>query len=164
MAKLKRVYPHTFEVARDRGELEIYHKNTQLNRECATAIDKAVSASNYELYRYDIKGAVQKVCDEFGPKRVAFVLASVIQHADYDGRYSRENKTWAQSMPATPEQHYVCNTHPTILDDVAKRVRTLPVKQRKPSVVGQLQESKKVAAQDKEPAKSTPKRDNGMEV
>lgn len=126
------------------------------------AIDKAVSDSNYELFRYDLKSAVQKVCDEFGSKRVAWVLASIIQQHDYDGRYSRDNKAWANTFSIPPEQTYVCNTHPTILDDFAKRVRALPPKERKPSIIKKLEENKQSVKSGE--TKPTPKKENDLEV
>lgn len=129
MSNLKRVYPHSFESAKDRGELELYHKNRRLNDDCATAIDAAVSKSNYELYHYDLNSAVQNVCAQFGQKRVEWVLASVVQSHSYDGRYSNEHKAWADTVPVPSDQRYHCNTHPVILDDFIKKVRCLSLKQ-----------------------------------
>lgn len=126
MAIKKTVYPHSADHARENDELPAYRKSNKLNRECAAAIDKAISDSNYEPFHYDLKSAMQKATKMYGEKRVAWVLAAVIQAQHYDGRYSRQNQEWARSFPLPYEQHYGNsqprppyyggNAHPTLLD------------------------------------------------
>lgn len=63
--------------------------------------------------------------DDFGAERVTFLLANTIRLADWDMRYSRDNKAWAQTIPVYPnpgfEGHdrnanFVINSHPGLVD------------------------------------------------
>ena len=126
MAIKKTVYPHSADIARERGELAAYRESNKANRECAAAIDKAINDSCYELYHYDLKSAMQTVIAAYGEKRVAWVMAAAVRAANYDGRYSSQNKEWAQGFPVPYEQHYGnpkplpahygTNAHPTLID------------------------------------------------
>jgi len=83
----------------------------------AADIDKAISDSNYELYRYNLKQAAATVIEEHGAEKVSRTLAEYIFRHDYDGRISEKNKEWAKSFDI-PENRYppVFHTHPTVLD------------------------------------------------
>lgn len=83
----------------------------------AADIDKAISDSNYELYRYNLKQAAATVIEEHGAEKVSRTLAEYIARHDYDGRISEKNKEWAKSFDI-PENRYppVFHTHPTVLD------------------------------------------------
>lgn len=83
----------------------------------AADIDKAISDSNYELYRYNLKQAAATVIEEHGAEKVSRTLAEYIARHDYDGRISEKNKEWAKSFDV-PENKYppVFHTHPTVLD------------------------------------------------
>lgn len=83
----------------------------------AADIDKAISDSNYELYRYNLKQAAATVIEEHGAEKVSRTLAEYISRHDYDGRISEKNKEWAKSFDI-PENRYppVFHTHPTVLD------------------------------------------------
>ncbi len=83
----------------------------------AADIDKAISDSNYELYRYNLKQAAATVIEEHGAEKVSRTLAEYIARHDYDGRISEKSKEWAKSFDI-PENRYppVFHTHPTVLD------------------------------------------------
>lgn len=83
----------------------------------AADIDKAISDSNYELYRYNLKQAAATVIEEHGAEKVSRTLAEYIARHDYDGRISEKNKEWAKSFDI-PENRYppVFHTHPVVLD------------------------------------------------
>ena len=83
----------------------------------AADIDKAISDSNYELYRYNLKQAAATVIEEHGAEKVSRTLAEYIVRHDYDGRISEKNKEWAKSFDI-PENRYppVFHTHPVVLD------------------------------------------------
>ena len=83
----------------------------------AADIDKAISDSNYELYRYNLKQAAATVIEEHGAEKVSRTLAEYIARHDYDGRISEKNKEWAKSFDI-PENRYppVFHTHPAVLD------------------------------------------------
>lgn len=83
----------------------------------AADIDKTISDSNYELYRYNLKQAAATVIEEHGAEKVSRTLAEYIVRHDYDGRISEKNKEWAKSFDI-PENRYppVFHTHPAVLD------------------------------------------------
>lgn len=83
----------------------------------AADIDKTISDSNYELYRYNLKQAAATVIEEHGAEKVSRILAEYIVRHDYDGRISEKNKEWAKSFDI-PENRYppVFHTHPVVLD------------------------------------------------
>ena len=171
MAIKKTVYPHSADIARDRGELDAYRESNKINRDCAAAIDKAISDSNYEPFHYDLNGALEKVTAAYGEKRVAWVMAATVQLHDYDGRYSSANKKWAQDFQIPREQHYGenkpripyygTNAHAILIDGFINhlRVQIAQKKIRKPSVTGALKESVKSVAPAKEPTNKKSKQE-----
>ena len=87
------MYPYTAKEARERGELELWRANFRTNCACAGAIELAI--------RRDFDGmhlgadCVKSVIDQYGYKRVGFVLANTLQEQSYDGRYHETNKRWS---------------------------------------------------------------------
>ena len=83
--------------AHEHGELEQYRASRKANIACAAAIDAAIS----EHYRDNCLGreAVSQVVEQFGYDRTLYVLANTVRHKEHDGRISRDNKTWARTIP-----------------------------------------------------------------
>lgn len=161
----KKVYLHSFDVAEKNGEIEKYHESGRLNGDCAKAVEKAITDSNYELYHYDLKTAAKKVITEYGSERVNMVLANTLQYKDCDGRFSRDNKEWAKTIPLPDIEHnrrsyFIADTHPAILDGFINHVRREQT--RKPSITGQLKEA--ATRQKNAPKKDVPKKDTGLEL
>lgn len=120
----KKVYPYTFKVALEWDEEELYHASNNKNAECAKAIDKAITDSNYELYRYDLKTAAASVLAAYGEERLSWVMAEHIQWHDCDGRYSSANKAWANGVDIVESNSPpAINTHPAVLDGFITRAR-----------------------------------------
>ena len=142
------IYPHSVEYAIQHGEAPSYHQCLQESQACARAIDKAVIASNYELYHYDLKAAAKTVIEEFGFERTNFVLANILLNSHYDGRYSHANKEWAQGFHVAPDRYIVCNTHPTVLDGFIDRVRKAHVHMMAQEV-GQYEKSHRIALRNR---------------
>ena len=101
----------------------------------------------------DVCGA-KKVLENFGAPRVLLVLANTVQQKAWDGRFSVENRKWAQTyeLPVDEElagdrrSAYVVQSHPAVLDGFIQQTRRL-VQER------ELQQNK-VCLQDKlHPAK-----------
>ena len=120
----------------------------QLNISCKEAIEKAISGS-YRGNSLDAKAAAQEVLDQFGPERVQTVLAATVQDKDWDGRFSRENKAWAQTVPMQEggenrnrRSHWVVDSHPGLVNLLVDQVRNLVREQEKekPSVIQQLRQ------------------------
>lgn len=121
------VYKESVDTARQNGELEQYRESKRHNRDCAKAIDQAISDNHYELYHYDLKTAAQTVVSHYGLDRVSWVLAHLVQQHEYDGRYSSAHKKWAKgfSLPHKDTEFYILNSHPTVLDGFLNRLLEL---------------------------------------
>ena len=157
------VYKFSGETARKNGEIDVFRASYKLNVECGEAIDKAITDSNYEQYRYDLKTAVKSVIDEYGVDRVSWVLAANVNHHDFDGRLSTTTKAWAKKFD-TPSPDYHLKTHLAVLDGFANRFRE--TEKEKPSLLGTLNKTEqKIKQQGKKPApavdnKNKPKKIN----
>ena len=120
--------------------------------ECKNAIEEAI-ADHYSDNRFD-GSCVQEVVDRFGAERVSFVLANTIQHKDWDGRISMENKDWAKNEPVPNDYdawhgkrtvEYSCGqAHPGLINLFVNRFRKEQQleKEKKPSVLKKLNEAK----------------------
>lgn len=84
--------------AREKGELDVFRASYQANIACKEAIEKAINA-NYADNRLNTTAIYDDVVGKFGAERVKFVLATTIQHKDWDQRFSRDNRAWAQTVP-----------------------------------------------------------------
>ena len=64
---------------------------------------------------------------EFGAERTSVLLANVIQHRPWDGRFSPDNRRWAQSFAIPHDEVWDrlarCDTHPGLLDTLTTEVR-----------------------------------------
>ena len=152
------IYRETFEYAYEHEEFDAYHADRNLNVECRNAIDTAINESRYDTNFYKMKDAVKQVVDEYGSERVELLMAKIVQGADWDGRYSRQNKEWAKGfeIPASMKDIY-SNTHPILLDGFLNKVR------EKPSVLETLKVNTEKSRQQSEP-KQDNKKSKEMEM
>ena len=75
-----------------------------------------------------------------------FVLANTVQHKDWDGRFSRENKVWAAAFLIEPDVvigmdrrvQFIVNSHPAVLDGFIRMAREAAQNQQRRSVRDQL--------------------------
>ena len=93
------VYPYPSDHAREQGELDVYRASFRANVSCKEAIESAIR-EHYRDNRLDAGAAVRQVAEQFGQERMLYVLAATVRHFDYDGRISRDNKRWANTIPA----------------------------------------------------------------
>lgn len=119
------VYPHSADVARQNDELDVFRESNRLNSECAKAVNAAIQGSNYKLYHYDLPAAAQSVIGEYGAERVQWVLAHTLQQKNWDGRFSQNNKEWANGfdIPDLKYSSFSIETHSAILDGFVNQVR-----------------------------------------
>ena len=96
------VYRETFEFAQAHDEIEKYHASMEVNTACKEAIEAAIRG-HYANNRFDSVPAVQEVVKQFGYDRMFYVLANSVQVFADDGRISRQNKEWAQTVPVVKE-------------------------------------------------------------
>lgn len=145
------VYIQSGVYARDHGELDVFRASYQANVACKDAIEKAIS-ENYADNRLNTTAIYDDVVGRFGTDRVKFVLATTIQHKDWDQRFSRDNRAWAQSVPmedgfgareADHSVYYVVNTHSGLTDLFVSHFRKEQAREKeqpkKESVLGKLQ-------------------------
>lgn len=117
------VYPYPADHAREQGELDVYRASFRANVSCKDAIEAAIR-EHYRDNRLDA-GAVGQVAEQFGQERMLYVLAATVRHFDYDGRISRDNKRWANTIPAYQNgdgmdsdrtAQFVVGAHPGLTD------------------------------------------------
>ena len=91
------VYLYPASYARENNEMDTYRASRKACIACKEAIEKAV----IENYRDDILNhdAAKQVVETFGFERTMYVLAVTIRHKDWDGRFSKSNKKWAETQP-----------------------------------------------------------------
>ena len=138
------VYRQTGMYAREHGELEQFRQSNVANIACRAAIEKAI-AENFDGMRLRADAA-EPVLSEFGSERVLFVLANTVQHKDWDGRFSRENKAWAAAFSIEPDVimgmdrrvQFIVNSHPAVLDGFIRSAREAAQNQQRRSVRDQL--------------------------
>ena len=96
------VYKHPASYAREHDELAAYRASNQANAACKEAIEAAIR-DHYRDNRLDT-AAVDQVVQQFGYDRTFHVLAITVCQADWDRRYSPDNRAWANAMsiPAIP--------------------------------------------------------------
>ena len=66
---------------------------------------------------------LDNVIAAYGKERVELILAATIREKAHDGRFSRDNKEWAASVPMPEgENLYLVSdrTHPILLDSIAR--------------------------------------------
>ena len=144
--KKDEIYKKSFNEAVATGEVKLYHADMKKCTDCAHAIDKAIDACYKGEYRYDIKGAVQSVVNDFGLERTKFVTAIHLHNHDFDGRFSNKNREWAKAseIPHINEYRYVfMKSHSTVLDGFADRLREFAEKQE-PQKVGSYKIKKSI--------------------
>lgn len=100
-----KVYRQSVTYAREHGELQQYHASCHLNERCRDEIDAAL-AQRFDGMRLGA-GAVEQVVAEYGLERTKYVLAAAIQTRDGDGRISRTNREWADSIRTIKDNYYI---------------------------------------------------------
>lgn len=119
------VYLKTSQYALEHNEFGQYQTSRRLTEECRNAIDKAIS-ENYDGMHLR-SGFEMKLIDEYGEERVKYIFATTLRENLGDGRYSPENKGWAENIPVSesPEERRSCylNSHPAVIDGVVRLIR-----------------------------------------
>lgn len=144
------IYFHSAIYAHEHGELDQYHASHRANIACKEAIEQAI-ADNYRDNRLGL-ACVQQVLQQFEPDRIFYVLANTVRQKDYDGRISRDNKAWAQTIPVCEDKdgfgydrnvYFVVERSHTGLMDLflTQARRECALVQEKPSVRDSLNKS-----------------------
>ena len=119
------LYLKTARYAREHGESEQYHRSHELNNACREEMDKAIS-ENYDGMHLK-EGFERELMERYGRERVEYILATTVRENAWDGRYSRENREWAESISVSEsesERIGCClHSHPAVIDGLIRRIR-----------------------------------------
>ena len=137
------VYMGTLEKAMQERNVDAYLDSRKLNIDCKNAIEQAI-AEGFDGMRLNPDAAVG-VVEKYGEERVAFVLANTLKQLSHDGRFSRQNKDWAEHIEV-PENisrgrnlnlDYVIESHPAVLDGFIDMARAEIRMQRIEQAIGE---------------------------
>lgn len=76
------------------------------NIACKKAIEESIR-QGFDGMRLQ-EGCIQDVLEEYGFKRVNWVLANTVREKLWDGRFSRDNKEWARCQMVPPDPKHNC--------------------------------------------------------
>ena len=123
------VYAGTLEQAVRQKDADAYLDSRKLNIDCKKAIEEAIQ-ENYDGIRLK-DDAAKDVVRRFGEERMNFVMANTIRESFLEGRFSKQNKEWAEHINI-PENishgrnlnlDYIIESHPVVLDDFISMAR-----------------------------------------
>lgn len=123
------VYQHTLTYAMEHAEADDYLDSRRINIACKNAVEEAID-NHFDGMHLD-SDVVEPVLKEYGQERLTYVLACTLQYKSWDGRFSRENKTWAESISVEENVNrgvdantdYVVDSHPAVLDGFVNLAR-----------------------------------------
>lgn len=140
------VYLKSWEEAVRLKEQPLYNESRSLNTELMEEMARQIKA-NYNGLHLDSRVA-RGLLAEFGAQRTAAMLANVIQHRPWEGRFSPSNRRWAQGMtlPQDPAWDRLsrCDTHPGLLNELVTDVR----QEVRAQAQEQVQQQNRVKAQE----------------
>lgn len=155
------VYYEPIAYAMENEEMGPYWDSFRCNAACAKDVKEAI-ADHYDGYRLE-KGAADAVIQKYGQERTFFVLANTIQLMRDDGRVSRDNIQWADTIPiphGTPDddsnrRHFMVREHPGLFDVFVKWTRREQEQKSRLPLAEQLKKAQRNAAP---PAASAPRK------
>ena len=119
------LYLKTARYAREHGESEQYHRSHELNNACREEMDKTISENFDGMHLKE--GFERELMERYGRERVEYILATTVKENAWDGRYSRENREWADSIPVSESEseRIACclHSHPVVIDGLIRRIR-----------------------------------------
>ena len=136
------IYRNSAAYAKENGEIQKWRASKAENIACRDAMDRTV-AENFDGAHLKTETILDNVIAAYGKERVELILAATILEKAHDGRFSRDNKEWAASVPMPEgENLYLVSdrTHPILLDALAQEYR-VNYSEKKPSVMDKLKHS-----------------------
>lgn len=123
------VYQQTLQYAMEHGAADDYLDSRKLNIDCKKAIEETIR-EHFDGMRLSLEDS-GGVLEQFGTERVSYVLANTLRYLSEDGRFSRDNRVWADGIEVTENIHrgmdmnldYLVNSHPAVLDGYIHLVR-----------------------------------------
>lgn len=112
------IYRQSARYAIEHGERDAYFASKEAYEACKIAIEVSISCHHDGFSFSD--GLVQDVTQKFSVERVKNVLAYTVQKKEWEGRFSRSNKEWAQSVQTGISEalgtYLTVESHPALLD------------------------------------------------
>jgi len=121
------LYPYSLHDAKQRGELGLWRESHRENIACKKAIEDAIRKDFDGMHLKE--GCAGSIVEQYGFKRVAWVLSNTLQQKDWDGRFSPSNKEWAAQtyIPGDADHDrtadYIVESHPAVLDGFVSEYR-----------------------------------------
>lgn len=118
------LYLSSISEAKRQNEMALWRASHLENIACKQAIEEAIRRGFDGMHlSHD---CARGVIEDFGFKRVGWVLAATLQQKQYDGRFSLQNKTWAASTfipPSDRNYEFSVESHPAVLDGFVSAFR-----------------------------------------
>ncbi len=112
------LYPYSSREASANGEIMEWKKSFRSNIHCAQLIEDTIRLGFDGMHLKE--DCAKGVIEEYGFKRVAYVLANTLRELAHDGRFSVSNKEWGRTIFVPPDQshniQFVVRSHPAVLD------------------------------------------------
>jgi len=125
------------------GEADKHLESHKLDRECKKAIEETIRQNFDGMHLKN--NIVKPLAEQYGSERMAFILANTLRQESWDGRFSRDNKTWASEFPISKNivhgmdmnRELVVSSHPAVLDGFIDMFRSEVLEQKKELSTGQ---------------------------
>lgn len=117
MPEHKPLYRWSMERARHSNEIPLWQESYKENCDCARAIER-ILAEHYDGKRLG-HNLAEQIIERYGFDRVNWVLANTIQQKKGDGRFSSENRAWANCIYIPHDDirwHFTVESHPGLTD------------------------------------------------
>ena len=111
------LYLSSISEAKRQNEVALWRASHLENIACKQAIEESIRRG-FDGMHLD-RDCARSVIDNFGFKRVGWVLSATLQQKQYDGRFSPQNKAWAASTfipPSDRNYEFTVESHPAVLD------------------------------------------------
>ena len=122
------VYYHSAGYAAEFHETVDYNASQRLNFQCRNAICEAID-THYQNDRLD-EAAAHEIIAQFGYERTMVLLANTVRQKDWDGRFSSENRKWAETISAPCDmlgergrKYMIDKVHPGLVNLFITQVR-----------------------------------------
>ena len=118
MSEHKPLYLWSLEYAERSNERDLWRESYKENCDCARAIEKAINSA-YDYQNAHLNDCAKPIIEQYGFDRVNWVLANTVQQKMHDGRFSPDNKTWAQQYYIPQDEmrwHFCVDSHPGLTD------------------------------------------------
>ena len=110
--------------ARRRNQIDLWEESLRENIRCKDAIEEAIRRDFDGMH---LKGdCAQRIVEQFGFRRTAWVLSNTLQQKEWDGRFSPRNKEWARKTFIPGEgrcTEYLVESHPAVLNGFVSQFR-----------------------------------------